>query len=86
MDSFLKTFLILLLVYFGLRIIFRLYGPLILRWFARKMARRFERQFQAYQSQAQQNPAQTNPSSGSRINSDGLDSQVGEYIDYEEID
>lgn len=86
MDSFLKTFLILLLVYFGLRIVFRLYGPLILRWFARKMARRFERQFQAYQSQAQQNQSHTSPSSAPKFKSEARDSQVGEYIDYEEID
>ena len=86
MDSFLKTFLIILLVYFGLRIVFRLYGHQILRWFARKMARRFERQFQAYNSQAQQASSQGRTADGPKFKSDSRDSQVGEYIDYEEID
>lgn len=86
MDSFLKTFLILLLVYFGLRILFRLYGPLIIRWFARRLARRFERQFQAYHSQTQQDPQQQSRTVDQSQKPGRNNSDKGEYIEYEEID
>lgn len=45
LTGVLKTVLIILLVYFGLKIIFRYFGPLILKYFMRKMGRKFEQQF-----------------------------------------
>ena len=86
MESFLKTFLIVLLVYLGLRILFRLYGPSILMWFAGRLARRFERQFQAYQSHQHQDPYQGSKSVDPAHTSRKREQDLGEYIEYEEID
>ncbi|PQB04499.1 DUF4834 family protein [Aureitalea marina] len=86
MESFLKTFLIILLVYLGLRILFRLYGPLILKWFAGRLARRFERQFEAYQSQYQDESFQGSKAVDPRPAARKKEADQGEYIEYEEID
>lgn len=85
----LKTILIVLLVYFGLKILFRWFGPIILRYFMKKMGRKFEQQFnQQFGGHQQREPKKEGkvsidkkPSGKRRSNKN-----VGEYIDYEEID
>ncbi len=84
---FLKTLLILLLVYFGLRFLFRLSKPYLFRFLAKKMTQKFEGAFggTAYgyeksQPEGKVTVDQTPPKqrTSSKI--------VGEYIDFEEID
>ena len=84
----LKTILIVLLVYFGLKILFRYFGPMLLRYFMKRMGRKFEQQFnQQFGGPQQQNNKKgkvsidKKPKSGRESNK-----TVGEYIDYEEID
>lgn len=84
--GFLRTILIILLVYYGLKILSRLFAPYLVRYMSKKMQERFGGQFQQHQ---QQNPKYKegetvidkvpNASNSSNKN-------VGEYIDYEEID
>ena len=85
--TFLKTILILLLVYFGLRILLKLLRPYILRYIARRAEKHFERTFG---NNPFKEPAQTRegevtidkmPSKERKASTD-----VGEYVDYEEID
>ena len=86
--TFLKTILILLLVYFGLKFLFRWVGPYIMRYLLKKAGQRFEKSF-GYASGGNHTakdkegsvsidtmPPQAKPSN----------SKVGEYVDYEEID
>ncbi|MDT0677218.1 DUF4834 family protein [Autumnicola musiva] len=84
-SGVLKTILIILLVYFGLKILFRLLGPLLLKYFMKKMGKKFQDQFNQYQQPSQEKKGKVSidkkPRKGSKSNKN-----VGEYIDYEEID
>ena len=84
-ESIVKTILIILLIYFGFKIFIKWFGPMILKYFLNKIGSKVQQQFNQ-----QQNPAQNikgevvidkKPKKGRRSNKN-----VGEYIDYEEID
>jgi len=85
--TFLKTILILLLVYFGLRILLKLFRPYILRYIAKRAGKHFERSFGAnpFQEPAQRREGEVTidkmPSKQRKATTD-----AGEYVDYEEID
>ena len=88
LSGVLKTVLIILLVYFGLKILLRFFGPLLLKYFMKKMGKKFEQQFSQQfggaNPQAQKKgkvSIDKKPKNGSSSNK-----KVGEYIDYEEID
>jgi len=80
----LKVILIILLIYYGLKILTRLFGPLLLRYVTKKAGERFQQQFQKHQN--------TYSKSGDEVTEDKKPKQkstnkdVGEYIDFEEID
>ncbi len=88
MITFLKTLLIILLVYLGVKFLFKLFKPYIMRFLLKKAGKQFERSFGA-------NPFPQNdppPKEGS-VSIDKMPpekrkatSTVGEYVDYEEID
>lgn len=89
LSGVLKTILIVLLVYFGLKIFFRFFGPMILRYFMKKMGRKFEQQFnqQFGGNQQQRKQKDGNVSIDKKPkNKRRSNKNVGEYIDYEEID
>jgi len=89
MYSLLKTLLIILLVYFGLKIILRWAKPYLIRYAARKMAERFEKSFGGSPFPPQE---PTKPEGDVSIDKQPQKSNytskknVGEYIDFEEID
>lgn len=82
-----RTILIILFIYFGLKLIFKWFGPLILKYFMRKMG---EKAFKGFNQQDFSSP------NSSHNNKKNIDKDpetkrkekkpVGEYIDYEEID
>ena len=87
-----KIILIILLIYFGIKIIFKWFGPLILKYFMKKLG---EQAFQNFnqgenaQSPFQQNRTQqkTKENIGKKkSNSRNENKEVGEYIDFEEIE
>ncbi|SKB31219.1 protein of unknown function [Salegentibacter holothuriorum] len=85
-SDVLQTILIILLVYFGFKLLIKWFGPLILKYFLRKMGKRFEQQFRQQQEPASKNKEgkvsiDKKPKNGRKSNKN-----VGEYIDYEEID
>ncbi|MFV8225703.1 DUF4834 family protein [Christiangramia aquimixticola] len=88
LSGVLKTVLIILLVYFGLKILIRFFGPLLLKYFMKKMGKKFEQQFK----QGFGGPANPPREKGKVTidkkpgNNRSSDKKVGEYIDYEEID
>jgi hypothetical protein len=86
-TGFLRTILIILLVWYGVKILMRLFAPYLVKYMSKKMQERFGQQFQ----QAQRNDG-NRPIEGETVidkvphQQKTADKKVGEYIDYEEID
>jgi len=85
--TFLKTLLIILLVYFGLKILWKFFAPTITRYLAKKMSERFERAFQGGNFQEPSTTKEGNvtietPPKPSKTSNN----TVGEYVDYEEVE
>jgi len=83
----LKTVLIILLFYFGFKILARLFAPLLLRFVAKKA----EQQFGGFKDQANKNQQQKQKEGETVIDkmpnqNKQSNTKVGEYVDYEEID
>ncbi|RNC86312.1 MAG: DUF4834 family protein [Winogradskyella sp.] len=82
-----RTLLWIVAIYFIVKILSRLLAPFLLRFAAKKMEQRFGGQFN------NRNPYQnTNQKEGETVidkmpsNTNNSNKNVGEYIDYEEID
>lgn len=84
-SGVIRTILIVLLVYFGLKILFRWFGPLILKYFMKKLGKRFEQQFSQYQQNSRRDEGEVSIEKKPK-NKRKSNKNVGEYIDYEEID
>lgn len=84
-ESVLKTILIILLIYFGFKIFIKWFGPIILRYFLKKIGSKFQEQFNPQAKTKTRKKGEVviekKPKSGRKP-----DKSVGEYIDYEEID
>ena len=89
--ALLRTILIILLVWFGLRILGRLFAPVLMRFVAKKAEERFGQQFGNFQNPAQQRQEQKRKEGETVIDkmpqqNKPSNEKVGEYIDFEEID
>ncbi len=85
MDSLLTTILVLLLLYFGLKFLFRLARPFLMRYIAKKMTEKFGQgasPFQSYENRPEGEVSIDKTPPKSRKS----ETVVGEYIEYEEID
>lgn len=82
LAALIKTVLIILLVYFGFKILFRWFGPMILRYFLKKVGRQFQQQFGQKAGEKEGEVTIDKKSSQNHRSN----KKVGEYIDYEEID
>ncbi|MEP6261807.1 MAG: DUF4834 domain-containing protein [Gillisia sp.] len=84
-ESIVKTILIILLIYFGFKIFIKWFGPRILKYFLNKIGSKVQQQFNQQQNTAPEKKGEVvidkKPKKGRRANKN-----VGEYIDYEEID
>jgi hypothetical protein len=86
--GFLKTLLIIFLIYFLLRIIGRLLAPRVFRYAVKKTEDRFREAFEQAQGNADRGfsgPGTEIRDRGEKQNPKSAD-QVGEYIDFEEIE
>ncbi len=87
-TGFLRTILIILLVWYGVKILIRLFAPYLVQYMSKKMQERFGQQFQHQQQQTDRN----RPKEGETVidkmphQEKTSDKKEGEYIDYEEID
>ncbi len=91
MMGLLRTILIILLVWFGLKILARLFAPYLIKFVAKKAEERFGQQFGGFQNQSQQHNEQKRRAGETVIDKmperhKSSNDEVGEYIDYEEID
>ncbi|WP_179344826.1 DUF4834 family protein [Winogradskyella ursingii] len=87
----LRTILIILLLYFGFKILARLFAPLLMRFVAKKAEEKFGQQFggrpHPNQTRKQQKQKEGETVIDKMPNQDkSSNEKVGEYIDYEEID
>ncbi|MEW7278077.1 DUF4834 family protein [Aquimarina sp. 2201CG1-2-11] len=84
LQGVLKIILIIILVYYGLKVLTRLFGPLLLKYVTKKAGEKFEQRFNQYQQPQQSTEGEVTIDKRTKKNSFNKD--VGEYIDYEEID
>ncbi|UJH91532.1 DUF4834 family protein [Antarcticibacterium sp. 1MA-6-2] len=84
-ESVLKTVLIILLIYFGFKIFIKWFGPMILQYFLKRIGRKFTQQFNQPPPSGSKKEGEVviDKKQGKRGKSN---KNVGEYIDYEEID
>ena len=86
MMTFLKTILIVLLVYFGLKFLLRLAKPYLIRYISKKAGQQFEQFFGNNPNMNTQREKEgnitidKNPSENLRSSK-----KVGEYVEYEEV-
>lgn len=90
--ALLRFILIILLIYFGLKIILRLLAPYLLRFASRKMEKRFQNMYDDFAQQQTGYRSSNNETEGD-VSIDSIPQQqrkskntVGEYIEYEEVE
>jgi len=84
----LKTILIILLVYYGLKIIAKWYGPKLFNYAARKTEEKFKERFEEFTQQRPQDEEQIGDVTIKKKGTQKKTSKepVGEYIEFEELD
>ncbi|WP_299335271.1 DUF4834 family protein [uncultured Psychroserpens sp.] len=86
LTGFLRTILIILLIYYGIKILSRIFAPYLVRYMSKKMQQKFEGQFGQQQQQTQQHKEGETVIDKIPNRNSSSNKKVGEYIDYEEID
>ncbi|MBT8273287.1 MAG: DUF4834 family protein [Bacteroidia bacterium] len=85
--GFLRTILIILLIYYGVKFLTRLLAPYFLRYLSKKAEKRFGEHFGTYQNQQPPREKEGETVIDKMPNkSQSSNKEVGEYVDYEEID
>lgn len=85
--TFLKTILIILLVYYALKFLLKLTTPYIMRYIGKKASERFEEAFGANPNMTGQRQEEGSVTIDKVPNSHAKKSNtVGEYVDYEEVE
>lgn len=80
-----RMILIIMLVYFGIKILSRLFAPILLRFVAKKAEEQFGGQYQQKQSEPSKKEGEVTIDKMPNQRKASSD-EVGDYIDYEEID
>lgn len=85
-SEVIRVVLIVLLIYFGLKLIIRWFGPLLLKYILRRVGKKFEQKFGGFDPASERKKEgdvsiDKKPKKNRQSKKD-----VGEYIDYEEID
>ncbi|SDS45757.1 protein of unknown function [Formosa sp. Hel1_31_208] len=86
LTGFLRTILIILLVYYGIKILSRIFAPYLVRYMSKKMQEKFGGQFQQQQDPRPQHKEGETVIDKVPNRDSSSNKKVGEYIDYEEID
>jgi len=79
-----KLILILLLIYFGVKTLMRLFAPLIFRFVTRKAQQGFDGKFNNQNYNTKQNEGEVTIDKMPKQNKSN--NNVGDYVDYEEIE
>ena len=81
-----RVVLIILLIYFGLKLIIRWFGPMLLKYILRKVGKKFEEKFNNFGTSGQPRQEGEVTIEKKPKNNRNSGKEVGEYNDYEEID
>lgn len=81
----LKTIFILLLIYYGFKFLARLFAPYLMKKMAAKMQQRAEEQFGGRRQEPKVKEGETVIDKKPQQNQQG-NTNVGEYVDFEEVD
>ena len=85
--AFLKTILIILLVYFALRFTWKLAKPYLMRYIAKKMGERFQQSFGGNPFEAASRKKEGEVTIENTLSNQKASSKkVGEYVDFEEVE
>lgn len=79
----LKTIAIIILVYYVVKILSRIFAPFLIRYVAKKAERKFTEQFKQHAANQRQKEGEVTIERAPKTNTS---KKVGEYIDFEEID
>ncbi|MDO5980433.1 DUF4834 family protein [Flavivirga spongiicola] len=86
-TGFVRMILIILLIYFGIKILSRLFAPFLVKYVAKKAEQRFGDQFGQFGKQQQEKQKKEGEVSIDKIpKTKTSNKNVGDYVDYEEID
>ena len=87
-TGFLRTILIILLVWYGVKILTRIFAPYFVRYMSKKVEERFGGQFQQRHQQPDNNRSKEGETVIDKMpqQQHSSNKKVGEYVDYEEID
>lgn len=86
-TGFVRMILIILLIYFGIKILSRLFAPFLMKYVAKKAEQRFGEQFGQPRRQKQENTKKEGEITIDKIpKTKTSNKNVGDYVDYEEID
>ena len=87
-TGLMRTILIILLVYFGFKILTRLFGPVLFKYVTKKAEKKFSQQFGNQNNKQSNQPLEKEGETviDKMPNSKSSNKDVGEYVDYEEID
>lgn len=86
MVGVIKTILILVLIYYGLKILTRLFAPLLVRYVAKKAEQKINEQFgRQHQTNTSAREGETTIDHQPKHRKTSSN-KVGEYIDFEEVD
>lgn len=83
-----KTILIIMLIYFGVKILSRLFAPFLMKYVAKKAEQRFGEQFgQFNRPQQQEKPKREGEVTIDKMpKTKASNKDVGDYVDFEEVD
>lgn len=86
-TGFFRMILIILLIYFGIKILSRLFAPFLVKYVAKKAEQRFGGQFVQFGKQQQEKPKKEGEITIDKVpKTKTSNKNVGDYVDYEEID
>ncbi|MBD0835288.1 DUF4834 family protein [Aestuariibaculum suncheonense] len=87
-NGLIRMILIIILVYYGIKIVSRLLTPFLIKYVSKKAEERFGGQFGQFQQQRrQESPKKEGEVTIDKMpNTKTSNKEVGEYVDYEEID
>ncbi|WP_066217949.1 DUF4834 family protein [Formosa haliotis] len=85
-TGLMRTILIILLIWFGGKILLRMFAPVIMQFFVKKAEQKFGSQFNPNQQRPRQAPPEGEVIIEKMPKQETSNKNVGEYVDYEEID
>lgn len=86
-QGLIRTILIILLIYFGVKILARLFSPFLAKFVIKKAEQRFGQQFNNQKQRRQESVKKEGEVTIDKIpNRKASNKDVGDYVDFEEID